>query len=190
MKPVEKYRTLIPLLREKRWGMDDSSHIVDTLNRIEQLVSTTSDESVIGHVDRVVGLGVDKLLSYFVSDLWRVVRQEEYIQGFEKFADTHPEITTAFFTCTSSASTDRAECFSQCENEYFEDEIVGIIEVLQEPDEHVLAIAKWQGRHFLKVSIGLSEKLRRCGTSHWEASTLCNEALVEATERVTHQFAD
>ena len=182
MKPVEKYRTLIPLLREQRWGVGDSSHIVDTLDRIEQLLNATSDEAVIEYVERIVGLGVDKLLFYFVSDLARIAWREEHIQGFEKFADTHPDITTAFFMCTNSASTDRAECFLQCENEYFEDEIVGIIEVLQKPDEHVVAIAKWQGRHFLRTSIKLSEKLRKCRTSHWEASILCNEALVETTE--------
>ena len=190
MKPVDKYRTLIPLLREQRWGMDDSSHIVDTLNRIEQLVSTTSDESVIGHVDRIVGLGVDKLLRYFVLDLWRVAGQEEHIQGFEKFADTHPDITTAFFTCTNGARTDRAECFSRCENEYFENEIVGIIEVLENPDEHTLVIAKWRGHHFVKESIKLHEKLTKCRTTHEDAIRLCYATLVEDSEQALHQVSD
>lgn len=183
MKPLEKYRTLIPLLREQRWGMDDSSHIIDTLNRIEQLLTTTSDESVIGHVDRIVGLGVDKLLSYFVSDLYRITRQKEQIQQIEKYADTHPDITTAFFTCTNGSRTARAECSSRCENEYFEDNIVGLIKVLENPDDHVIAIAKWKGRYFQSTSIKLSEKLRKCGTSHWEASILCWEALIEASEQ-------
>ena len=190
MKPLEKYRTLIPLLREQRWGMDDSSYIVDTLNRIEQLVTTTSDESVIGHVDRIVGLGVDKMIWYFVSDLNQIALLEENIQKVEEFADTHPEIRAAFFTCTNGASTDRAECYSQCENEYFENEIVGVIEVLENPDEHVMAIAKWQGHHLVSESIKFHEKLTKCLTSHWDAVVPCHEALAEASEQVTHPFAD
>lgn len=190
MKPVEKYRTLIPLLREQRWGMEDSSHIVDTLNRIEQLVNTTSDESVISHVDRIVGLGVDKMLRYFVLDLSQDAWREVHIQGFEKFTNTHPDITTAFFTCTNSARANRAECFSRCENEYFENEIVGIIEVLENPDEHALVIAKWRGHHFVRESIKLHEKLTKCRTTHEDAIRLCYATLVEDSEQALHQVAD
>lgn len=189
LSPVEKYRTLVPLLREQRWGMEDSSHVVDTLNRIEQLMDTTSDGLLINYTNRVVSVGANILLSQFVLELERTAWLEESIQRVESVADIFPDTATSFLTCTSDAGTERAGCFSRCESTYFEDEVVGIIDVLENPEEHLEAIRKWRSPYFRKESKKFDELLMTCRTSHWNAIGLCYDALEVAAEKLKPQVA-
>ncbi len=177
MRPVAKYRTLVPLLREQRWGMDDSSHVVDTLNRIEQLMSTTSDTLVIRYVDRVVSTGINKLLAHFVEELQGTAWLEEHIQSIEKYAVAFPDVTSAFFTCTNGARIDRAKCFSRCENAYFESEIVGIVNVLEKPEENAEEMRKWRGTYSREARNRIDEQLTNCRTPYWDAVVMCYDAL-------------
>lgn len=190
MSPVEKYRTLVPLLREHRWGIEDSSHVVDTLNRIEQLLDTTSDGLLISYTDRVVSVGVNNLLSQYVLELERTAWLEESVQRVESVADIFPDTATTFLTCTSGAATERAGCFSRCESTYFEDEVVGIIDVLENPDKHVEAIRKWRSPYFRKESKKFDDLLMTCRTSHWDAIGLCYDTLAIAAEEFKPQVAD
>lgn len=180
MGPIEKYRTFVPLLREKRWGMEDSSTMVNTLDRIEEQLDSVSSTAVRGFVLRIVGQGAERLMNQYSSTLLRVASHEASKERISVVADHLPIITGDYFSCSERAQSSMNGCFAGSVQEYFEKEIVPLVKVLENYEKDKNAIKEWRRRYSIEP---YDEKLEECRWSFSDDIVLCADALGEAAKK-------
>ncbi len=190
MEHLEKYRTLVPLLRENRWGMDDSSTLVNTLDRIEELLDSVSSTAVRGFLLRIVGQGADRLMYHYSSALNRVASHDARRERISVVADQLPIITGDYFSCSDKAHSSLNGCFAGSAQEYFENEIVLIVNVLENYEKDKNAIKEWRRRFSFDP---YDEKLEKCTGTYSDEIVLCADAMGKAAEDTltkVHQNTD
>lgn len=186
---IEKYRVLVPLLRNK-WGAEDSSKTLSTLNIVEQGLLDLDDKVTAALALEIVEVGVKTLLNRFVLALLLDHSFDAAYERFNKVNHVFPKEIGDFFVCYKTSKTDRDSCFVRLESDFFSTEISSLREVVENPEESFELIRKWRGSYSARLWVAYDEKLNSCTTQLFRETTECNDSLIDSVmERHTQNAA-